>query len=131
MPRGPLPDEIQAFLAAPRPAVVGWLRDDGGPTTAAVWYRLADGVVHLSMGAGSRRARQLRRDPRFALTVLGESWYTHVSLDCSVASMAEDTEHTAVDVMAVHYTGAAYTDHETPSMAVTAVIDRWRTFGEL
>jgi PPOX class probable F420-dependent enzyme len=131
MPRGPLPDEIQRFLAAPRPAVIGWLRDDGGPTTAAVWYRFADDVVEMSMHAAGRRARQLRRDPRFALTVLGDSWYTHVSLECTVTTMVEDRGFDRLDVLAVHYTGEPYTDHETPSVAVTAVVERWHTFGEL
>ncbi len=131
MPRGPLPDEIQRFLAAPRPAVLGWLRDDGGPTTAAVWYRFAGGTVTLSMGGHGRRARQLRRDPRLALTVLGDSWYTHVSLECTVTSIAEDRMFAKLDELAVHYTGEPYTDRETPSVAVTAVVERWHTFGEL
>jgi Pyridoxamine 5'-phosphate oxidase len=131
MPRGPLPDEIQRFLAAPRPAVVGWLRDDGGPATAASWYRFAGGAVELSMHADGRRARQLGRDPRLSLTVLGDSWYTHVTLECTVKSIAEDPTFAELDELAVHYTGEPYTDHETPSVAVTAVIERWHTFGEL
>jgi len=131
MPRGPLPDEIQRFLAAPRPAVVAWLRDDGGPATAATWYRFADEVVQLSMQADGRRVRQLRRDPRLALTVLGDSWYTQVSLECTATSIVEDRAFARVDELAVHYTGEPYSDHETPSMAVTAVVERWHTFGEL
>jgi PPOX class probable F420-dependent enzyme len=131
MPRGPLPDEIQRFLAAPRPAVVAWLRDDGGPATAATWYRFVDEVVQLSMAADGRRVRQLRRDPRLALTVLGDSWYTQVSLECTATSITEDRAFATVDELAVHYTGEPYADHETPSMAVTAVVERWHTFGEL
>jgi hypothetical protein len=131
MPRGPLPDEIQRFLAAPRPAVIGWLRDDGGPTTAAIWYWFADGVVQLSMSANGRRARQLRSDPQLALTVLGDSWYTHVSLECAVTSIVEDPAFTTVDALSVHYTGEPYTDHGTPSVTVTAVVERWHTFGDL
>jgi PPOX class probable F420-dependent enzyme len=131
MPRGPLPDEIQRFLVAPRPAVLGWLRDDGGPTTAAVWYRFADGAVEMSMSANGRRPRQLRRDPRLALTVLGDNWYTHVSLECSVTSIVEDHTLARLDAIAVHYTGEPYTDRETASVAVTAVVERWHTWGEL
>ena len=131
MSRGPLPDEIQQFLDAPRPAVLGWLRDDSGPATAPVWYRFAAGTVELSMSADGRRARQLRRDPRLALTVLGDSWYTHVSLECTVTSIAEDPAYAVLDALAVHYTGKPYTDREAPSVAVTAVVERWHTFGEL
>ena len=131
MPRGPLPDDVQRFLAAARPAVLGWVRDDGGPATAAVWYRFTGGVVELSMDARGRRARQLRRDPRLALTVLGDSWYTHVSLECTVESIAEDSEFALTDALSVHYTGAPYTDHNTPGVAVRAVVERWHTFGEV
>lgn len=131
MGRGPLPDDIQRFLAAPRRAVLGWVRDDGGPATAAVWYRFADGVVELSTAAGGRRARQLRRDPRLALTVLGDSWYTHVSLECTVESIAEDAEFALLDTLSVHYTGGPYSDHDVPSVAVRARVDRWHTFGEV
>lgn len=131
MPNPPLPDNVRRFLDAPRPAVVGWLRDDGGPATAPVWYRFADGQVHVSMGAGGRRARQLRRDPRLSLSVLGDSWYTQVSLECRVVSFTEDTDHKAIDALSVHYTGDPYPDHDTPSLAVTAAVERYHTFGQV
>jgi PPOX class probable F420-dependent enzyme len=131
MPRGPLPDQIQHFLAAPRPAVLGWLRDDGAPTTAAVWYRFADNVVETTMSADGRRPGQLRRDPRLALTVLGDSWYTHVSLECTVTSIVEDHALATLDALAVHYTGEPYSDRGTASVVVTAAVERWHTWGEL
>jgi len=119
MPNAPLPDNVQRFLEAPRSAVVGWLRDDGGPATAPVWYRFADGHVHISMGANGRRARQLRRDPRLALSVLGDSWYSQVSLECRAVAFTPDTDYRALDALSVHYTGQPYGDRETPSLAVT------------
>jgi PPOX class probable F420-dependent enzyme len=131
MPSGPLPENVERFLDAPRPAVVGWLRNDGGPATAPVWYRYADGVVHLTMDAGGRRARQLRRDPRLSLSVLGDSWYSQVSLECRAQTFAEDTGFEAIDAVSRHYRGEPYPDHETPTLVVTATIERWHTFGEI
>jgi PPOX class probable F420-dependent enzyme len=131
MPSGPLPENVQWFLNAPRPAVVGWLRDDGGPATAPVWYRFAAGVVLLTMDAGGRRARQLRRDPRLSLSVLGDSWYSQVSLECRVNRFSEDTGFEAVDALSLHYRGEPYPDRETPSLAVYAAVERWHTWGEI
>lgn len=42
MPRGPLPDEIQRFLAAPRTAVVGWLRDDAVTAVVERWHMFGE-----------------------------------------------------------------------------------------
>jgi hypothetical protein len=131
MPNGPIPESVRRFLAAPRPAVVGWLRDDGGPATAPVWYRFVDDVVNLSMDGRGRRARQLRRDPRLSLSVLGDSWYSQVSLECRVQSFGEDTDFEAIDATSIHYLGEPYADHETPSLAVAATVERWHTFGEI
>lgn len=131
MPGVPLPEAVEEFLKAPRTAVVATLRDDGAPVTAAVWYRYADGNVHLSMGTQSRRAAHLREDPRLALTVLGESWYTHVSLLARVTSLVDDVDHTAIDALSVHYTGGPFSDPDRPSVSVTAVVERWHSFGEL
>jgi PPOX class probable F420-dependent enzyme len=131
MERGRLPDDIQQFLAAPRPAVLGWVRDDDGPATAPVWYQFTGGAVLLSMDATGRRARQLRRDPRVSLSVFGDSWYTHVSLECTVTSIVEDADFAVTDALSVHYTGEPYRDHVTPGVAVTAGVDRWHTWGTL
>ena len=64
-----------------RHAVVATVRDDGAPVTSPCWYDVApDGHIVLSMGERSHRLRHLRAEPRVALTVLGDSWYSHVSV---------------------------------------------------
>src|SRR5436309_15963643 len=80
MPRAPVPPELASFLGAPRPSVVAVLRADGSPVTAATWYEWNDGTVLLPMLRSSWRLRHVRRDPRIALTVLGDLWYSPVSL---------------------------------------------------
>jgi hypothetical protein len=42
MPAAPLTPELLAFLAGPRSAVVGTIREDGSPVTTACWYGLED-----------------------------------------------------------------------------------------
>jgi|SRR5579875_700257 len=131
MPRGQLPENIQSFLGAPRPAVVGWVRRDGGAATAPVWFRFTDGTVELSMDAEGPRARALREEPRFSLSILGDSWYTQVTLHCRAQTFTADTDHAVLDALSLHYTGEPYPDHAHPTLTVTASVDRWHTFGEI
>jgi hypothetical protein len=131
MPSGELPENIQRFLATARPSVVGWVRRDGGAATAPVWFRFSDGVVELSMDAEGPRGRALREEPRFSLSVLGDNWYTQVTLHCRVQTFTADDDCAALDALSVHYTGEPYPDHANPMLTVTATVDRWHTFGEI
>jgi hypothetical protein len=49
MPRMPLPRELDLLVARPSPAVVGTVRPDGSPHTAATWYDWEGGRVLLNM----------------------------------------------------------------------------------
>ncbi len=131
MPTGPLPGNLQRFLAAPRPSVVGWVRRDGGAATAPVWFRFVDGAIELTMEAEGPRAHQLRREPRLSLSVLGDSWYSQVTLHCRAHTFTADTAFEVLDALSMHYMGEPYPDHGTPSLTVTASIERWHTFGEI
>ena len=61
--------DLSAFLARPLTAVIGTLARDGAPHAVPVWYRF-DGHA-FTIWTDEQRAwvRQLRRDPRCALTV--------------------------------------------------------------
>ena len=81
MPAAPLPPELQRFVAKPRHAVVGTVRDDGTPVTTPCWYGVDDaGRLILSMSHDSHRLRHLRSNPRVSLSILGDDWYSHVSV---------------------------------------------------
>jgi PPOX class probable F420-dependent enzyme len=131
VPTGPLPPHLDAFLDAPRPAVVATLRRDGTPITAGTWYGWQDGRVILVMDAGSARERKLRHDPRVALTVFGDSWYQHVSLNGRVVEFHADADLTDIDALSQTYRGVPYPRSDDLSL-VTAVIEveSWRTYGD-
>jgi Pyridoxamine 5'-phosphate oxidase len=131
MPSGPLPENVERFLDAPRPSVVGWVRRDGGAATAPVWFRFTERVVQMSMDADGPRARELRLEPRFSLSVLGDSWYSQVTLSCRAQEFTLDADFETLDALSVHYTGEPYADHASPPMTVTATVDRWHSFGEI
>lgn len=131
MPAAPLPPELQRFVTKPRHAVVGTVRADGAPVTTPCWYRVDDhGRVVLSMDRESHRLRHLRGNPNVALTVLGDSWYNHVSLVGRAVDFREDPDLADIDGLARHYEGERYDDRDYRGVTVLVEIDRWHTWGD-
>lgn len=64
-------DEINAFLADTRHAVVGTNRKDGSPQLSPVWYLHRDGKIYTSVYDNSAKSLNLRRDPRVTVCVDG------------------------------------------------------------
>src|SRR6185503_10611426 len=92
MPKPPIPEELQALLREPNPAVIATLKPNGAPHSVATWYLWEpDGRLLVNMDSSRARLDYLRKDPRVSLTVLdGEDWYHHVSLRGRVVSLTED-----------------------------------------
>jgi PPOX class probable F420-dependent enzyme len=130
MPSAPLPAELRRFLAKPRHAVVGTARADGAPVTAACWYGVDDdGRIILSMGHDSHRLRHVRANPRVALTVLGDNWYSHVSILGRAVEVRSDDDLADIDALSRRYWRRPYTDRGYRGMTVVVEIDRWHTYG--
>ncbi len=130
MPRAPLPPELGRFLAAPRPAVVATIGQDGGPVTAATWYEWAEGRFLLSMEARGRRIQNIRRDPRVSLTVLADSWYSHVSLLGRAVEIRDDADFSDVDRLSGRYLGEPYGEYDAALFSVIVEVERWHTYGD-
>ena len=97
------------LLRRPNPAVMATLAADGRPVSVATWYLLEDdGRVLLNLDGGRARLKHLRRDPRVALTVLGDDWYTHVSLQGRVVSLVDDDDLRDIDRLSRHYGGQPF-----------------------
>ncbi|XVV15952.1 PPOX class F420-dependent oxidoreductase [Actinoplanes sp. CA-131856] len=133
MSKMPLPAKLTDFLRQPHPAVMATVAADGRPVTVATWYLLEDdGRVLLGLDAKRARLKHLHRDPRVSLTVLAsDDWYSHVSVQGRVVSIADDEGLAAIDRLAVHYTGEPYANRERPRVAVQVEIDTWHAWGDL
>ncbi len=122
----PLPDEVDAFLRRPNPAVVGTLRGDGSPHTVATWYDWDGERILLNMDEGRVRLRFIRRDPRVALTVFGEDgWSRHISLRGHVVSIDDDEELRDIDRLALRYTGKPFRARGARRVSAWVEVDSW------
>jgi PPOX class probable F420-dependent enzyme len=63
--------QIEEFLKAPRHAIVGTNRSDGPPQLSPVWYMYQDGLLYITIGAGTAKHWNLRRDSRISVCVDG------------------------------------------------------------
>ena len=103
-----LPPQVEEFLRRPNPAVIAVIRPDGFPMTVATWYDWDDGRILVNMLAARARLRWMRGNPKVSLTVLGDDWYTHVSLYGEVVTIEDDADLSGIDRLAMRYTGKPF-----------------------
>ncbi len=118
-------ESLREFLRKPLPCVVGTLGRSGQPVTAATWFELQDDdTILLNTQAGRARIRHVEADPRVALTVMGDSWYQHVSIQGRVTDMHTDPDLSVIDRIARHYTGQDYQARDKERVSMVVAIDR-------
>src|SRR5689334_12611197 len=96
-----LTDAERAFLNQVHYAVVGTLNQDGTIQQTVVWYLLEGNNLRFSLGAGSFKARNLRRNPTITLTVEERNRYLTVSGNATVEPVDPDLRYR----LAVRYLG--------------------------
>ena len=84
------PEQIEAFLAPPRHAVVAALRRDGSPQLSPVWYLCEQDRLYFSILVDTAKYRQLRRDPRIALCIDGGHPDARAVMIYGTAELVED-----------------------------------------
>ncbi|HEV3311496.1 MAG TPA: PPOX class F420-dependent oxidoreductase [Chloroflexota bacterium] len=72
-------EEARQFIAANHRAVVATIRSDGMAQMSNVAQAYLDERIEISTRAPSAKVKNLRRDPRVTILVLGdETWYQYV-----------------------------------------------------
>lgn len=66
------PGTIEPFVREPRVAVLAYVRADGRPGQAPIWYTYRDGAFFMSTTKDSPKHRALLRDRRVCLTIQDE-----------------------------------------------------------
>jgi len=131
MPKPPIPDELQALLREPNPAVIATLTPDGAPHSVATWYLWEpDGRVLVNMDASRARLEYIRSDARVSLTVLdAEDWYRHVSVFGRVVSIEPDEGLQGIDRLSQHYRGQPYKTRDRPRVNAWIQVEHWHAWG--
>jgi PPOX class probable F420-dependent enzyme len=102
-------------------AHVATILPDGAPHTAPVWIGTRGDQIVFMTGPGSRKARNLRRDPRIALSITpADNPFQPVIVRGRVVEwLTGDAAWTIVDELAAKYIGGAYPrDHERVVMVI-------------
>ena len=105
-----LPDEVRELFGGPNFGHLATTRPDGSPHTVAVWVGVEGDHVVFFTQPGSRKARNLARDPRVAISIVdGRNPYRGADIRGRVAGTVEgDAALEIIDRLAVKYTG----DHD-------------------
>ena len=128
MPKPPLPDELQALLREPNPAVMASLKPDGSPLSVATWYLWEDGRVLVNLDHSRARLEHLRKDPRVSLTVLDNNWYRHISLQGRVVAIEPDADLKDIDRISNHYRGQDYQARDSARFSAWIDVESWHAW---
>ena len=75
-------NEALDYLRRNHRGVLATIKGDGRPQLSNVAYLLDDdGGVKISVMSDRAKTRNVRREPRVAMTVLGDNWYQYVLVE--------------------------------------------------
>ncbi len=105
-----LPDEVRGLLAGPNIAHLATLLPDGSPHSVAVWAGLEGDHPVFFTQERSRKARNLRTDPRLAISLVDRSNpYATGWLRGRVGSTLDgEAALEVIDRLSVKYTGEPF-----------------------
>ncbi len=100
------PADLERFVAAPRIAVLSYVKRDGTPAQAPIWYRYRDGRFAMVTSKASPKAKALARAGRACLTIQDEMPpYRAVIVDGEVTLSDIAVEGGLNGWLAMHYFG--------------------------
>jgi PPOX class probable F420-dependent enzyme len=115
-----LDPDVRRVLAGTSIAHLATVLPDGSPHTVPLWVDTRGEKIVFLTGPRSRKARNLRRDPRMALSIAPvEDPFTPVIVRGRVVEWLEgDAAWEIIDRISTKYTGAPYPRREERVVAV-------------
>jgi PPOX class probable F420-dependent enzyme len=106
----PLPDDVRALFDGPNYAHVATLMPDGAPHSVPVWVGVEAGRIAFLTDPASRKARNLERDARVAISVTAHDHpFTMAGVRGRVTGRLEgDAAWEVIDRISHKYTGGPY-----------------------
>ena len=124
----PLSPETKSLLSRPNFVHFSTLMPDGSPHSTPVWIGLEGDRIIIGTNEGSLKARNTRRDPRVALSVVDfHDPYEEVQLRGRVVEFREDAKLEVMDVISHKYIGADFPMRNYPGrIALVIQVDKER-----
>lgn len=93
-----LEPNVRDLLSRPNFAHLATLMPDGSPNATPVWIGVRDDRILIGTGERSLKARNLRRDPRLALSVVDfHNPYEEVQIRGHVVEFRDDSKFEIMD----------------------------------
>jgi PPOX class probable F420-dependent enzyme len=102
---GSLTAGAREWLTQHDSAVLITVRADGSPQSSNVLTAFDGDAFRVSVTAGRAKTRNLARDPRATVHVLGTDFWSYASVKCSAhlgAVSTEEGDHAAVDLLKLY-----------------------------
>jgi PPOX class probable F420-dependent enzyme len=102
-----LSDKARKLFTDPNYMFVGTINGDGSPQVTPVWTDLQDGRIRFNTAVGRVKERNLRRDPRIAMSITArDNPWDKVDVRGRVVEWIEGEEADAhIDDLSEKYTG--------------------------
>jgi len=122
-----------AFARARSQGVLTTIRKDGRPQLSNILYVFDGDVARISITESRAKTKNLRRDPRAALYVPGETFWTYVVLDGTVelSPVAQEPGDQAVEDLVRLYRDARGEEHPDWDEFRRAMVDEGRLVARL
>jgi PPOX class probable F420-dependent enzyme len=98
--------EALEFVKAHKNGVLTTIRANGRPQLSNIMYVPGDGdTLHISITDSRAKTRNLRRDPRASLYVVGDSFFQYVVLEATaeLTPVTTDPHDTTADLLVDYY----------------------------
>lgn len=119
---------VRSLLSRPNFAHLSTLMADGSPNNSPVWIDLQDDRILISSEEGSLKVRNLRRDPRVALSIVDfHDPYEEVQIRGRVVEIRDDSKSEFLDQISHKYIGKNYPDRNLEGVLVLVIeVDKAR-----
>ena len=102
-----IPDDVRALLSEPLFVHAATLNADGSPQVSIIWADLDGDLIRFSTAEGRAKPRNLRRDPRIAISFTPpDNPYRNIVIN----GRAVEIEQRGMDL--IDHMARKYTDHE-------------------
>ena len=117
-----LGDDAKRLLDAANFAHLATLESDGAPKVEPVWVAREGDLVLVTTDGASRKARNLERDPRVALSIVSRTNpYEQLLVRGRVVEVRDDPDLALLDALSQRYTGAPFPRRRWRSRVVFAI----------